>query len=247
MLAFGKHSLPYPLQEQPKKMWILRRLLKAPLTHRLFSFLAAQYIRLVFVTSRWTYLGTQIPEAYLKAQKPFIFCFWHGRLGMMVYAWTWKDRPFHMLMSAHRDGRLISQTIAYFGIAAIVGSTRRGGAQALRSLLKALRAGDTIGITPDGPRGPCQVASPGVITIAKLAQADMVPVTFSTSRRIRLKTWDRFHMPLPFSRGVFLWGEPVPPPSENDPSEIEAARQRLEAALTDLQDKADDFVSLAAP
>jgi lysophospholipid acyltransferase (LPLAT)-like uncharacterized protein len=74
----------------------------------------------------------------------------------------------------------------------------------------------------------------------------MVPVTFSTARRVLLKTWDRFHMPLPFSRGVFLWGEPVPPPAENDPLEIEATRQRLETALIDLQNKADHLVGLAA-
>jgi len=227
-------------------MWIVRRLLNATFTHRAFSFLAALYIRLVFVTTRWAYLETQIPEAYLKSKKPFIVCFWHGRLGMLAYAWTWKDRPFRMLLSAHRDGQLIGQTVAYFGITSIEGSTQRGGTQALRNLLKALRAGDTIGITPDGPRGPCQVASPGVITMAKLAQADMIPVTFSTSHRIRLNTWDRFHMPLPFSRGVFLWGEPVlKPPSDSDPLEIEATRQRLETALTDLQNKADHQVGLA--
>lgn len=221
--------------------WVWR-LFQTHFAYRLFAFLAAAYIRLIYITTKWTFQGTDIPESYLKAKKPFIVCFWHGRLGMLACAWTWKAHPFHMLLSAHRDGQLIGRIVSYFGISAINGSTRRGGTQALRSMVKRLNAGETIGITPDGPRGPNQIASPGVITLAKLAQADMIPVTFSTSRGRRLNTWDRFHLALPFSRGIFLWGAPISPPASSDPIDREKARTLLETTLTDLQNQADRWV-----
>jgi len=221
-----------------------RNLLKSEFIYRIFAFLAAQYIRLVFFTSKWESYGQEIPESYIKAQKPFIVCFWHGRLGMLACAWTWKNYPFRMLLSAHRDGQLIGKTVAYFGINSIAGSTQKGGTQALRELIKALRAGETIGITPDGPRGPHQIASLGVITLAKLANVDMIPITFSTSRRVRLSTWDRFHLALPFSRGIFEWGRPIPPPSSGEESDMEATRLHLETRLTNLQNKADHKVGL---
>lgn len=221
--------------------WV-RVLLKSKYVDVPIAFLAATYIRLVFFTCKWKVLGKEIPESYLKAKKPFIVCFWHGRLGMLACAWTWKDRPFRMLLSTHRDGQLIGRTVGYFGITSIAGSTQRGGTQALRELIKALHKGDTIGITPDGPRGPSQIASLGVITLAKLAQADMIPISFSTSRNYRLQTWDQFHFPLPFGRGAFLWGNPISPPVSGDKIEMERTRQQLEVEMSILQNKADETV-----
>lgn len=224
--------------------WI-RRLLKSDFMFRVIAFLAALYIRLVFLTCKWDIIGKEIPDSYIQSKKPFIVCFWHGRLGMLACAWTWKVRPFRMLLSAHRDGRLIGQTVAHFGIKSIWGSTQRGGTQALREMLKTLRQGETIGITPDGPRGPNQVATLGVITLAHLAQVDMIPITYSTSRQVRLKTWDRFHFPLPFGRGVFLWGNPISSSPNRDENSMEATRHLLEIDMTMLQDKADKLMDLS--
>lgn len=223
---------------------MLRRFLKSSFVVRIFAFLAACYIRLVFMTCTWNTLGKEIPESYIQSQKPFIVCFWHGRLGMLACAWTWKKRPFHMLLSAHRDGRFIGQTVAHFRIQAIWGSTQRGGGQAFREMLKVLRQGGTVGITPDGPRGPNQIASLGIITLAKVTNVDIIPITFSTSHHRRFKTWDRFHFPFPFGRGIFLWGPPLHPPAANGESDKEEARQRLEIEMTKLQDKADQIMGL---
>ena len=222
----------------------LRPLLRSEPSYRFFAFLASIYIRFVFLTCKWETLGKEIPESYIKDKKPFIVCFWHGRLGMLACAWTWKDRPFRMLMSTHRDGLLIARTVSHFGITWIAGSTQRGGTEALRGLIKTLRNGETIGITPDGPRGPSQVASIGVVTLAKLAKVDLVPITFSTSRRRLLKTWDRFHLPLPFGRGLFIWGDPISPPTSGDETEMESVRQQLETEMTALQNKADGLMGL---
>src|SRR5439155_20611141 len=89
------------------------------------------------------------------------------------------------------------------------GSTRRGGLGALRTMLKRLEDGECVGITPDGPRGPAMRASSGIVNTARLSQSPVVPIVFATSRRRVLGSWDRFHFPLPFRLGGFLWGEPI--------------------------------------
>ena len=101
---------------------------------------------------------------------------------MIPMAWQ-RLAPMHMLISAHRDGRIIADAVTYFGIQSIAGSTRRGGSAALRAMLKRLEAGDCVGITPDGPRGPAMVASSGIVNLARLAGAPIVPIVFATSRR----------------------------------------------------------------
>jgi lysophospholipid acyltransferase (LPLAT)-like uncharacterized protein len=223
----------------------LRQLLKSEFVFKIIAYLASLYIRLVFATCKWTVKGKEIPQAYIQSKKPFIVCFWHGRLGMLACAWTWKERPFQMLLSAHRDGRLIGKTVGHFGITSIWGSTQRGGTQALREMIQGLKEGGTIGITPDGPRGPNQIVTPGVISLALLAKIEMIPITYSTSRRVRLNTWDHFHLPLPFGRGVFLWGNPITAPASRDEKDLEAKRLQLETEMTALQDKADEMMKLA--
>ena len=240
MQISGKHSQPSPLfvqaHEAMKKM--LSRFMKSGFMTCVSAFLVASYVRLVFLTTRWDVQGKGIPESYLQASKPFIVCFWHGRAGMLACAWMWKKKRFHMLQSPHRDGQLMARALSYFNISSVAGSRQRGGSQALRAMVKILRQGETVGITPDGPRGPAQVVSLGIITLARLANVDIIPVTFSTSRRCALKTWDRFHIALPLGRGVFLWGTPVSPPPDN-PEDIETTRLGLEKAMNGLQDRAD--------
>src|SRR4029079_17496217 len=119
-----------------------------------------------------------------------IVAFWHGRMLMLPMGWR-RLAPMHMLISAHRDGRIIADAVTYFGVNSIAGSTRRAGSSALRQMLKQLAAGDCVGITPDGPRGPAMQASLGIVNVARLARVPIVPVTFATSARLVLSTWDR--------------------------------------------------------
>jgi lysophospholipid acyltransferase (LPLAT)-like uncharacterized protein len=155
--------------------------------------------------------------------------------------------PMHMLISAHRDGRIIADAVAYFGIAAIAGSTRRGGSAALRTMLKKLKAGDCVAITPDGPRGPAMTVSIGIVNAARLAQVPIVPITYATSRRRIAATWDRFHIALPFGRGVFLWGEPIEVAADLDEAGLENARRLIEERMLDMVEKADRRVGHSAP
>jgi lysophospholipid acyltransferase (LPLAT)-like uncharacterized protein len=203
------------------------------------------YIRFVYATNRWTVIGEDWPRQLCREGRGFIVAFWHGRLLMLPYAWP-QLAPFHMLISAHRDGRIIAEAVDYFGIHSIPGSTRRGGSAALRRMLKQLEAGDCVGITPDGPRGPAMVASSGIISLARLAGAPIVPIVCATSRRKILKSWDRFNLALPFGRGVFLWGEPIEIASDLDAAGLEEARLLVETRMNDMAREADRCVGRAA-
>ncbi|HER25655.1 MAG TPA: DUF374 domain-containing protein, partial [Rhodospirillales bacterium] len=147
-------------------MTVGKRLFDSPLMRTLLTLIAATYIRLVYVTGRWTVVGGHFPAQYWDADRPFIMCFWHGRLFMLPYAWK-RGKLIHILTSMHRDGRLIGGTVGWFGIKTIDGSSSRGGVAGLRAMIRKLTAGDWVGITPDGPRGPRMRASEGVVSLAR--------------------------------------------------------------------------------
>jgi lysophospholipid acyltransferase (LPLAT)-like uncharacterized protein len=222
-------------------MPLTKRLLKHPLTQKLLAALLAAYIRLVYYTSRKSldYHPDAVP--YLHGDDNAIFAFWHGRM-MLCPTICPPKRQMRVLISLHRDGILISSIIAHFNQKTVSGSTSRGGKAAVVEMLKALKQGDNISITPDGPRGPFQQAAPGAITVARLSERRLLPVTFSASRAKRLKSWDRFMLALPFGRIVFCVGAPIVVKGETD-EEAEQDRLRFEHAMNALVEKADHMLA----
>lgn len=216
----------------------MKRLSRSAPIQAAIAWLAAQYIRLVFVTGRWSVKGMEEPSRLVAAGKPLIGCFWHGRMLMMPKIWRF-DPPLHMLISNHRDGRLISRAVEYLGIRTITGSSSRGGAAALRVMAETLRGAGYVAVTPDGPRGPRMHAAPGIAMIAKLAGAPVFPVGWSSSRAVTLRSWDRFLLALPFGRGVFVVGEPIAVPGDADEATIESFRQLIEERLNQVTREAD--------
>jgi lysophospholipid acyltransferase (LPLAT)-like uncharacterized protein len=219
-------------------MKLIRPIVHSESLRVVLCWLGSLYIRFVHVTSSWQVVNGHIPAAFWDSGKPFILCMWHGRFLMFPCAWP-KSKRIHMLISQHRDGQIISRTVGHFGLATIAGSSSRGGSQALRGLLAMLKAGECIGITPDGPRGPRMRATDGVVAIARLSGVPVIPIAINSSRRKVLSTWDRFVVSLPFSRGVFMWGEPIEIPRDADKDEQEAARLYIEETLTNLCHDAD--------
>ena len=198
----------------------------------------ASYIRLVHGTSRWQVEGSDIPARLWDANQPFILAFWHGRLMMMPYIWR-RGVKIGMLISHHPDGQFISHTVRHFHIDTIIGSSSRGGAAAMRALMKSLSGGVSIGMTPDGPRGPRMRASKGVIQAARLAGVPILPCAYGVARRRMLSSWDRFILALPFTRGLMIWGEPITVPRDASDSAVEEARQLLETRLNAITQAAD--------
>src|SRR5258707_9054356 len=138
------------------------RIVRSDRLRRLLCWVIQLYIRFVYRTNRWTIEGGEIPRGLRDAGQAFILAFWHGRLLMIPMAWQ-RLAPMHMLISAHRDGRIIADAVTYFGVHSIAGSSRRGGSAALRMMLKRLPQGGRVGITPDRPRGAPAPASRRVI------------------------------------------------------------------------------------
>ncbi len=203
----------------------------------------AFYVRLVRNTTRWDIRGAEHPEAFWSENRPFILTFWHGRLLMIPPIWR-SDRRMHMLISQHRDGELIARAMDPFGIGTVRGSAAKagkkdkGGSGALRMMVRQLKLNEYAGFTPDGPRGPRMRASTGVIAAARLAKVPILPVTYAVKRRRVLNSWDRFILPWPFNRGVYLWGEPIDVHSDTTESPEQAAL-RLETIMNGLCDEAD--------
>ena len=217
---------------------MLKRITRINMVRQVLCWIAANYIRLVYRTSRWRYEGTSHPEALWDQNKPFIVAFWHGRLLMMPYMWR-PGVPINVLISHHADGEFLSRIMRYFSIETVRGSSKKGGAAALRKLVRLLARGDCIGVTPDGPRGPRMRASGGVVALARMAGVPIVPVAVATTRCRVLGSWDRFLLALPFGRGTFLWGEPIHVARDARGAALEAARESVESALNDLAGQAD--------
>lgn len=215
----------------------LKSILKSDAVRRFACWLGSLYIRLVWHTSRWDVEGREPLDERADAGKPTILCFWHGRLLVMPCCWQ-RPEPFQMLISEHRDGALIANIIKHFGIGWIKGSTsksgtQKGGAQALRNMLKALKAGEYVGITPDGPRGPRMRASEGIVIAARMSGAAIIPVTYGIRSGKVLGTWDRFLIGMPFSKGYVRYGAPIDVPRNADADALDAARRQLEASLNE--------------
>ncbi len=226
-------------------MGLFKRLGRSAPVRWLACFLAAGYIRLVHVTSRWDVVNRATPQAYWDEGKPFILAFWHGRILMMPYCWP-RGKRMNMLISRHRDGGLIADTIGWFGLDTVRGSSAKPGREkdkgataALMEMLRKLKAGEYVGITPDGPRGPRMRASDGVAAVARLAGVPVIACAYATRRRRLLSSWDRFAVALPFTRGVFVWGDAVQVPSGAKGEALEAARLSIETELNRVTREAD--------
>lgn len=217
---------------------LLKRVGRTPAVQRMVGATLAAHIGLVRRTTRWKTIGEDAARGAWAGETPVIVAFWHNRLAMMPYCWP-SARPFHMLISAHPDGQLIARTVKHFGIETVAGSSTRGGSEALRALVRLIKSGVSVGITPDGPRGPRMRASDGAIALARLSGAPIVPAAVSVSRRVVLGSWDRLIVALPFGEGAMVWGEPIAVTSGADTG---ALRARLEAELTRVSAQADEMV-----
>ena len=217
-------------------MSFLKKIRKFPVVRRFAASLIAQYVRLIWLTNKWEYIGQENPDPYRQKCKPIIACFWHGRLLMMLKSWH-SSQKLHMLQSDHPDGEIMQHLVKKFGFGSIIGSSTRGGKKAFLQSVKALKNGGSIGVTPDGPRGPRYQASLGTIVMARLGEATIFPASYSSTRGIFIKSWDRFFLPLPFGRIAVMYGPPIE--TVGSSKSDEELRQELENSLKDLTQKAD--------
>lgn len=221
-----------------------KRVLKSGPVHFFGSFVASLIMRAIFISSRVQYQFPQSVLPYLHSEAPAIFCFWHGR--MIMHPFVKPKRPMYVLISHHNDGALITMTMKWFGIDSVRTARKRGGTPAIRELLAVAHRADNISITPDGPRGPFQVAADGAAYVAQKTGYPIVPVTFSASRHWRLRSWDKFMVPKFFTRILFIAGEPiiVSTAPENEDAAIALGTAQLQEYLVRITAEADQTLGV---
>ncbi len=216
----------------------MRRLIRHPAVQAGLARLLGGYLGLVARTTRWRLEGAEPALAEIRAGRPLILAFWHERLPLMPallrLAIAAEPRAGqvvpHVLVSQHRDGRFIGEAVIRFGFRMVYGSSRRGGPAALAEMIRVLRAGNPVALTPDGPRGPRRQAAPGVAQLAALTGVLVAPLGAATSRHRILPSWDRMMLPLPFGRGVIVCGPLLAVPRDGVAPAVPAIAEALDAA-----------------
>ena len=180
-------------------------------------------------------LKMEDPQQVLPAsqQEPFILAVWHNRLLLLPPAFSlcFPHRRSVGLISASKDGDFVSLLVEGFGHGTVRGSTSRKGVIALRQLVEALATGTNVLITPDGPRGPLYELNQGIIFVAQKSGAAIVPMQLEYENAWRLKSWDRFFVPKPFSNVRIIFGAPMRVAPTANPEEFERERLRVQRAM----------------
>lgn len=189
------------------------RPLRNPVIQSVLAWSLARWMQFCFATIRWTRENEAVAER-VWAQGGGVLCvFWHSRIGLSPSCWPLdRAQPAKALISLSADGEFIAKAVARQGFPAVRGSSAnkdktdraKGGSQALRDGLKQLKVG-ALAITPDGPRGPAGVMAEGAPLLAKLSGAPVLFIGMSCNPAIRLNSWDRAVLPLPFGKGAIVW------------------------------------------
>ncbi len=215
-----------------------------PLKTRILARMLSGLMRFIHATCRKSYSNLEVLQAQFDSGHPCIIVAWHNRniLGPFGYL---RHRPrgrvFSPLASASRDGSLAAAAMENLGVQCIRGSSSRGGAQALREMLRAVKKGHDLGITPDGPRGPKYEVQAGVIAAARLTGIPIIPMTYQASRRKELGSWDAMIVPYPFGHLHYVYGQPMRVPRDASEEALETLRLNLQQEMLRINAVAAEF------
>ncbi|WP_029583303.1 lysophospholipid acyltransferase family protein [Bradyrhizobium sp. URHD0069] len=217
---------------------LIRNVLRSSWLQRALGFLAAEFLRLVWLTNRFSF---DPPDVYALAepQQPAIFAFWHGQHFLTPFIKTKDSHRGKVLISMHRDGEFNAIAAERLGIGTIRGSGdhgsafhRKGGVGAFKEMVRALAESYNVALTADVPKRS-RVAGLGIIMLARESGRPIMPFAMATSRFVRLNNWDHTTINLPFGRGALVGGDIIVVPPDADAEMMETLRAQLEATLND--------------
>jgi len=214
--------------------------------------LFAAWLRLCYATVRWSRQDQARVEAVWATEGGAILCFWHAVIPLAPPSWPQSPHRQDMraLISRSADGEFIALTVQKIGFPAIRGSSKKvtdaaknkHGEQALRDMVKWVRSGGGVAITPDGPRGPAEVMQGGAPTLARMTGAPVLFLGLAIRPCLRIGSWDRTIVPLPFGRGAMVWDGPVFASRSDD---LEALAADWTGRLSAAQRRAEALVDAA--
>src|SRR6056300_1155507 len=191
---------------------MIKKLIRSPFGNALVGWTIGSIIALLMVTVRWRTVDQGKSDQFMASQNGIIMVFWHERV--MAMPWLWPSAyALNALQSPHPDGRMMSHAIGCFGVKTVWGSSNRNPLSGLRGLKRVLDRGESVAITPDGPRGPARKSALGPVAIAQMAGK-------------------------PIARGRFIIGDPIYL-DDISKDQLETARQQLEDALNAQADAVD--------
>ncbi len=211
-----------------------------PLLRFLVPYLAYVFSSFIKLTTTLSIIHGEHRKGLRDGNQRFIYAFWHQRQAFFTV--SHRGDHMSMLISRSVDGEMIAETIRRCcGVISVRGSSSRGASDAVRGLIKSLRAGFDIGITPDGPKGPkCEVKE-GVMYLAQKLGVPILPITNAQSNRLILRgTWDQFQVPMPFGRSVVVYGEPIVVGPHDD---LKAKAAELKRSLDSITAEAEAAVA----
>lgn len=198
--------------------------------------LSAGVIRLLGRTLSIRMIGEERLERAREDGGKVLYAFWHE--GLLVATYAFRRQGIRVLVSQHRDGELIARAIECMGYGTIRGSSSRGGTRALFRMAAAGAAGNDLGVTVDGPRGPRLQVKPGTLFIAGRSGLPIVPFAVASHNPRLLSSWDRFMIPRPFSNAVIAFGEPLRVPGDAPVERLEPYRLELQQRLLEARETA---------
>ena len=200
----------------------------------LLSLLAFAFLQLLNRTLRVRHIDVH----HVDDTPRYILAFWHECiLGALHSRWR---KPTTAMISRSKDGEIVARVVHLYGATTARGSSNRGGSGAFRDILRDVKEGKNIAVTPDGPKGPRRMVKEGVVQAAKVTGLPVIPFHFTAKSKKLLRSWDRMIVPRPFSKAVYVYGKPIEVPRDGD---VEEWRLKIEKDMNELAERAEYEVS----
>jgi len=249
---FGNQFEWYDVKTKVKK--ILRSFTYSYLVQTIICYIITSYIYLVYFSCKRKFVNAHAALDNIAKNQPMVIAFWHNRLMMIPLMARFINKfypqyKFITLASQHGDGQFVGRVMNVFGFRNIYGSSKQGRKKSrgidfhsVREILRELKNGKSLGITPDGPRGPNQKINSEIINIAKISGAKILPISYSCSNYKNFNSWDKFRLALPFGNLCFYFGDLIEVKKDLSKEEESLLRLELESLINDAQNQADKII-----
>ena len=214
-------------------MKLIKRINKSSVGQKVLGFIIFIITKFIFTSIKWECLDLDNKNLIFKNKKPYIFCCWHNKLFLGPHFLP-KNLTHNVLISGHSDALVTVILLKLLKLNIIFGSSMKGGTNAFLKMVKSIRKGESVSITPDGPRGPREKVKEGIIKLAQVTGAPIIPLVWYTEKYKKLNSWDQFIIPYPFSKGSYLFGKAIFIERKLSEQQLKVEKQKVENVLKNL-------------